>query len=168
LTEKVAEVAAAAIVTLAGTVAADVLLLASLTTTPPVAAGPLMVAVPVEVAPPTTEVGFKVTDERVGALTVSVAVLETDPSFAVIVAVTFAAIAMVLTVKVLEALPEATVTDAGTVADVVLLVRLTTVPADGAAPVRVTVPVDELPPMTVVGESVREDNASGLTVSVAV
>jgi hypothetical protein len=107
-------------------------------------------------------------DESVGAVIASVAVLDTVPSFAVIDAVTFAATATVLTVKVLEVFPEATVTDVGTVAAETLLERLTSVPAEGAAPFRVTVPVDELPPTTVVGESVSEDSASGLTVSVAV
>jgi len=64
-TVKVAEVAFAGTVTLAGTVAAEVLLLDNATTVPPAGAYPLSVTVPVEVAePPTTLVGFKVKDVR--------------------------------------------------------------------------------------------------------
>ena len=50
-----------ATVMLAGTVAA-VLLLANLTVSPALGAGPLSVTVPVEFAPPSRIVGFKVTD----------------------------------------------------------------------------------------------------------
>ena len=71
---KVALVDPAAIVTLAGTFAADVLLLCKVTTAPPVGAAPFKVTVPVELFPPTTEVGFLAIEESVAALTVSVAV----------------------------------------------------------------------------------------------
>ena len=73
VTVKVPEVAPAATVTLAGTVATDVLLLERVTTAPPVGAGPLRVTVPVEEVPPVTLVGFRVTEERVvaGGVTVS-------------------------------------------------------------------------------------------------
>ena len=53
--------------------------------------------------------------------------------------------------------PAATVTLAGTVATPVLLLdRLTTAPPLGAAALSVTVPVDELPPVTLDGLSVSE------------
>jgi hypothetical protein len=77
LTVNVALLAPAATVTVAGTVAADVLLLERETTAPPVGAGPLSVTVPVEGDPPVTLVGFSVSEERVraGGSTVSEAVL---------------------------------------------------------------------------------------------
>jgi hypothetical protein len=64
LTVNVAPVAPAAIVTLDGTLAAAVLLLESITTAPPDGAAPLSVTVPVEEFPPTTLVGFSVSEER--------------------------------------------------------------------------------------------------------
>jgi hypothetical protein len=73
VTVKVAVVTPAETVTLAGTVAADVLLLVSITTAPPVGAAPFSVTVPVEGVPPVTVAGLKDTDERAGGFTVSVA-----------------------------------------------------------------------------------------------
>ena len=58
----VALVAAAGTTTLAGTCAAAVLLLVNVTVAPPVGADPLSVTVPCELVPPTTTVGFTVTD----------------------------------------------------------------------------------------------------------
>src|SRR6266567_145230 len=63
LTTKVALVAPAPTVTLAGTLAAP-LLLESVTCAPPVGAGPLNVTVPVEEFPPATLVGFSESEER--------------------------------------------------------------------------------------------------------
>ena len=77
---------------------------------------------------------------------------------------------LVVTVKVALVAPAATVTLAGTVATAVLLLdSVTTAPPLGAAPLRVTVPCEELPPVTLVGFSVSEDRVTaGETVSVAV
>src|SRR5437588_679708 len=58
LTVNVALLAPAATVTLAGTVAVDVLLLVRVTAAPPAGAGPLSVTVPVEEDPPLTAVGL--------------------------------------------------------------------------------------------------------------
>jgi hypothetical protein len=77
VTVNVAEVAPAATVTLAGTCAAAVLLLESMTTAPADGAGPFKVTVPVEAVPPITEVGLSLTELRVVAVTVKVAVLVT-------------------------------------------------------------------------------------------
>jgi hypothetical protein len=62
VTLKVALEFPATTVTLAGTLATALLLLESATTAPPVGAVPLSVTVPVELVPPTTLVGFKLTD----------------------------------------------------------------------------------------------------------
>ena len=63
----------AATVTVAGKVATDVLLDVRFTTVPPVPALPLSVTVPVELFPPTTEVGETETDASVAGLMVKVA-----------------------------------------------------------------------------------------------
>src|SRR5450631_2761041 len=65
VTVKVAVVVFANTVTLAGTCAADGLVLNSVTTAPPAGAGPLRVTVPVEVLPPMTEAGLRTTEVTV-------------------------------------------------------------------------------------------------------
>ena len=65
-TVKLALVCPAATVTLAGTVAAA-LLLDSVTTVPPLGAAAVSVTVPVELAPPVTVLGFSVSAEGTGA-----------------------------------------------------------------------------------------------------
>ncbi|MGA7786332.1 MAG: hypothetical protein WB997_16940, partial [Candidatus Acidiferrales bacterium] len=70
-TGKFAEVAPAATVTLTGTVAAAVLLLASVTTAPPAGAAALKLTVPVDPTPPVTLDGFTEIEETTGGLTVS-------------------------------------------------------------------------------------------------
>lgn len=68
--------------------------------------------------------------------------------------------------------PAATATFAGTVATPLLLDSVTTIPPAGAALDSVTLPVDAVPPVTLVGFSVSEDNdagaGGGVTVSDAV
>ena len=83
-TVKVALVAPAGMNTLDGTLATDGLLLDSDTTTPPLGAGALSITLPVEdpSGPPTTDVGFSVSEVRVGsggAVTVSEAVRVAPP-----------------------------------------------------------------------------------------
>jgi hypothetical protein len=73
VTVNVAVVAFGAIVTLAGTLAAAVLLLPSVTSAPPAGAGPLSVTVPVAEFPPRTDVGRSVTELSAAAVTVKVA-----------------------------------------------------------------------------------------------
>ena len=81
-----------------------------------------------------------------------VKVLERDvaPSKAVITAPVVACTCVVLMLKLLDCEPAGTVTVAGTVAAGLLLVIVTVVAA-GAIAVNVTVPFEELPPVTVVG-----------------
>ena len=78
------------------------------------------------------------------------------------------ATAVVVTVKVAVVAPAATVTLTGTVAAALLLDRVTASPPVGAALPKVTVPVDEVPPVTEVGFSVTDDTAEELTVRVKV
>jgi hypothetical protein len=79
---------------------------------------------------------------------------------------------VVLTANVALVAPEATVTLTGTVAADALLERLTTAPLLGAGPLRVTVPVEGEPPVTLLGLSVIEERVgavpAGVTVSIAV
>jgi len=81
VTGKVALVAPAGTVTLAGTDAAE-LLLESATCVPPPGAGPFSVTVPVEdptSGPPMTLEGFRANEETTGGITMSEAVLVPPP-----------------------------------------------------------------------------------------
>src|SRR5271167_2252662 len=167
VTVKVAVVAPAATVTLAGTVAAA-LLLDKVTDSPPVGAALPKVTVPVDEVPPVTEVGFSVTDDTTGGFTVNTAVLVPPLKVAEMVADAVLATAVVVTVKVAVVAPAATVTLAGTVAAALLLDKVTDSPPVGAALPKVTVPVDEVPPVTEVGFSVTDDTTGGFTVNTAV
>jgi len=150
-------VAPAETVTLAGTVAAEVLLLASVTTAPPVGATPFNVTVPVEVVPPINAVGLKDTDDSAGELTVNV-VLCVPLYVPEIVTGTVALTAEVATVKAAVVAPAKTVTLAGTVAaEVLLLTSVTTAPPIGAATFNTTVPVEEFPPTMAVGLAERDE-----------
>ena len=177
-TVNVALVVPAATVTLAGTVAAAVLLLESDTTTPPLGAAALNVAAPVEELPPTTLVGLTVTAESVGdggggftpSAANSVVLPRVAESWTVVVLD-----GNVVMVKLALVAPAATVTLGGTVAALGrLLVNVTTLPPAGAGLGSVTVPVEGLPPVTLVGLTVNEERLadgggvpSGFTVKVA-
>ena len=76
--------------------------------------------------------------------------------------------AVVVTANVPVVLPALIVIVAGTVAAALLVDKATTVPPVGAALARVTVPVDGLPPVTLVGLSETLDNVNGVNVRVAV
>lgn len=160
----VALVAPLGTVTVARTVATDVLLLAKLTTAPLEGAFPLKVTVPVELLPPTTEVGVIVKVDRIAALTVRVALLLT-PYVPVMVTEVLVATPLVVTAKVAVVAPAATVTPAGTVAAAVLLLaKATRAPPAGARPVSVTVPVELDPPVRVLGLNVTDDKVTATEV----
>ena len=168
LTENVAVNCPAATVTDAGTVAAEGLLLISVTAIPPVGAGPFSVTVPIELSPPVTDVGFRLSEVTDRGLIARVAVLVAVPREAVIVAVTAVATEVVLIVKVALVAPAGTVTVAGVVALALLDDTLMTVPPVGAGPPSVTVPVADRLPTNVVGETVSPVKPAELTVRVAV
>jgi hypothetical protein len=143
LTAKFALVFPAGTVTLDGTVATDVLPLESVTTAPPEGAAAVRVTVPVELFPPLTLVGLRVSEESVTAdagVMVSDACAELDPRADVITAVVVVVTGVVVTVKEALVDPAATVTLPGTLAEELLLLRLTTEPPEGAAALKVTVP----------------------------
>lgn len=157
---KVAVVAPAWTVTLDGTVATFVLLHESWTVTPAEGAALLRVTVPVDWLPPTTVDGFKLKADNAGpGVIVSAAVFVTPLETADIVATVDEETGFVLTLKLAVVAPCGTVTEGGTVADALLLERVTTRLAV-AAPVSVTVPVEEFPPTTLVGFTDKEDSAT--------
>ena len=103
--------------------------------------------------------------------TVNVAVRVTPPETAEIVAAVEAVTDVVGMVKLAVAEPPGTVTLAGTLVALELSESDTITPPLGAAALKVTVPVDELPPTRSVGftdsaESVA-DGGGGFTVSIA-
>lgn len=166
-TVKVVDVAPEGTVTLDGRVALEVLD-DRLTATPLGPAGPFRVTVPVEEAPPVTEVGDKLRPVSVGVLIVSVALSVDDATVAEIDAEVVDDTPIVVIVNVADVAPEATVTLPGTVADEDPETNVTVVPFGAAGLLNVTVPVEEEPPVTEVGESVSEDTVGGVIVNVAV
>jgi hypothetical protein len=171
VTVKVKEVAPVATVTKVGTVAAAVLLLMRLTLLCEVvpAAGPFSVTVAVEFAtPPTTLVGRRLRETTWAGLIVSVAVWETPLRMPVMVTLVTAPTALVVTLKVAVVAPAGTVTLAGVTAEKLLSDRVTAAPPAGATPFKVTVPVEEVPPITLSGLMLTAKSAGGLMVSAAV
>jgi hypothetical protein len=66
----------------------------------------------------------------------------------------------VVTAKFMVLLPAPTVTDVGTVAEALLLESATMTPPEGAGPLRVTVPVAGVPPVTLVGLTESEESVT--------
>jgi hypothetical protein len=83
------------------------------------------------------------------------------------VVVVEAVTADVVVVNVAVELPALTVTVAGTTALVLLLDNATTTPPVGAVPVKVTVPVEEVPPVTLAGLSDTPESATAAGVIVS-
>ena len=98
-----------------------------------------------------------------------VSVVVCEPfSVAVMVAEVEVTTGLVVIVKVAVVAPANTVTLAGTLAEALLSESVTTAPPAGAAPFKVTVPVEDVPPGTLVGFTDTAETPAGLTVSVAV
>ena len=116
-------------------------------------------------APPTTLCGFNVSDAMVGSggVTVSDADRVTPPYAPEIVTVVDEDTILVLIANVALLAPAVTVTLAGTWATFVLLLEsVTCAPPAGAAPLSVTVPVEDCkPPTTLLGLTVREESVGG-------
>ena len=120
---------------------------------PPVGAGPVRVTVPLDCAPPWTEVGESAIDRSADGLIVNVALFVTEERVAFTVTVVATETAVVVTVKLAVVDPATTVTVAGTTALVELDDNVMTDPPAGAGLLSVIVPVEEVPPVTDTGES---------------
>ena len=149
--------------TVAGTVAAPVLLDARFTTTPPGPAISARVTVAVVFTPPATDALASDNAVTLGGLTTSSVVAVAVSSVALIVAVTELATCVVPTVKVLLIEPAGTVTVAGTVTPARLLESETTIPPVGALLDNVTVPVELLLPTTLDGATETDANRPART-----
>jgi len=112
--ENVTDVVPAGTVTELGTVVLGSLEVKE-TDRPPAGALPLRVTVPVELEPPVTVVGFKVSPVKLGAFTVKVADLLALFRVPVIVTDVALATGVVVTLNVAEVAPPRTVTFVGTV-----------------------------------------------------
>jgi len=134
---------------------------------PPGPATPLRVTVPVEVFPPTTDVGVTETPVRVAGLIVKGAVWLLEPKEALMLAVVTEETAVVFTVNVALFFPAAIVTGLVTVA-LPLSEATVTFMLFAGVPLRVIVPVEGDPPWTEVGERVRLLTDSAETVNVCV
>ena len=151
--------------TLAGTEAAPGVELESETEAPPVGAGPVRVTVPVADCPPGTDAGETATAESDGGAAFTVraadaAVVSREACMEAVPAATD------VTTKVLELVPDATETVAGTVAtEVFELESWTTAPPAGAGPLSVTVPWEVAPAVRVAGLSVTEIGSGAETLS---
>lgn len=155
-----------ATVTESGTVA-FVLLDARFTIVPPAGAKPLRVTVPVDVDPPVTDEGDRLTLTRVAGLIVKLADWLTPFKVPEIVAAVVEDTPVVETVNVAVVAPAATVTDVGGVAFEMFEPRETIRPLGPATLLNVTVPVEDAPPITAVGDNETLARDAGLIVRVA-
>lgn len=178
VTLNVALVLPAGTVTLAGTLAAAVLLLDSATTAPPAGAAVVSVMVPWDGLPPATLAGLSARADTVGDGAAAVMLSAADRIVSPFWADSWTVVSAtrnVVTVKLALVAPAGTVTVVGTLAAPGrLLESATLVPPAGAALGSVTVPVAGFPPGTLVGLTVNEDSAgpgggvpSGFTVKSA-
>jgi hypothetical protein len=163
----VAVVLPARTVTDAGSVTSDALELSEMTA-PPVGAIPVSVTVPTEGEPPMSELGARVNVCSWKACRPRTALCDLVPIVPVMVTATLAVTGVVLTVNVVLVVPAGTVTEAGTVAFALLDERVTTSPFGPAGATKVTVPVEELPPIKEFGDSVIDEIPDSVIVRLAV
>ncbi|HTS78220.1 MAG TPA: hypothetical protein VMG40_18550 [Bryobacteraceae bacterium] len=171
VTVNVADVAPAATVTLAGTLAADDFELESETTAPPDGAADVRVTVPVTEFPLVTELELSVIPLRAATIGAGLTVIGDVAVTELYVALRVTEVALLtvpaVIVNVADVAPAATVTLAGTFAAVEFeLESVTTAPPEGAAAVSVTVPVTELPLVTELEASVKPLRAAGTGLTV--
>jgi hypothetical protein len=115
--------------------------------------------VPVEALPPRTELGLREIDFRDSCCKFKFWVLVVPFKEALMVTDVELVTAAAVMLKVALVAPAATVTLAGTVAsELALLASVTVVPVTGAAALTVTVPVEVLAPVTVVGFRLSADS----------
>jgi hypothetical protein len=147
--------------TLAGTLAIAGLELNNDTTTGVPKTVPDRVTVPFAERFPVTLIGFKLKPVNEGVmLSFSLTVVPLYVAEIMAEADEVTALVLMANVAVLFP-PAATVTVSGTIARAGLLLEsLTTAPSAGTKPVILTVPVDALPPATILGSSVSEDRAA--------
>ena len=151
-------------VTDAGTLPAAGLLLCSDTETPPVGAGPVKATVPVDELPPTTLDGLRVNEPSAGGVMVNRAEAVV-PYVPEMFATVEDATGLVVTLKVATVAPAATVTLVGTTAAELSLAKVIVTPLLGAGPLMVTVPVEPVPPITLLGLRVTELTLTGTGVT---
>jgi hypothetical protein len=159
MTEKVTELDPSGTLTLPGAVALP-LELAIATETAPIPLGTVddIVSVAVAVPPPSSVVGESVSDDGSNGTRVTSAVTLEELRLATIVEVVCVATDLVRIEKETVLLPLGTVTDAGTVTLESLAWSVTAVPAEGAVPVSVTVPVTKPPATALVGLTVNDES----------
>jgi hypothetical protein len=165
---KAAVVAPAATITEAGTVS-QVLLLSSATLDPPVGAAWVSVTVQVLTALCARLVGLQVTPEtRTPVSRLMVTVRELLPRVAVKVALWLLAIeAPAVALNVAVVAPAATVTEAGTVSEALLLASVTLDPPVGAVVFKVTVQLATAPGFRLPGLHMRDEMAGTVTIALA-
>ena len=132
---------------LEGTVT-ELLLLESVILQPVAGAKPDIATVPVDLVPPVMVDALSVKSESFGDWIDKEAVTDFEPRVALIVELVFAATGFVVIEKFAAVAPLATVTEVGTVADVLELPNTTTLPPVGAFVDNVMVPVALPPPTT--------------------